>query len=132
MSEKENNLINDIFLIDSQVYYTDKICNDKNKYYDYCNIYHKELLKIYNSLKLEIKKISPLISDHLNVLEKLEIKFNNEIKNEKEYVIFQISYAILRSFTDISHINKEENIDDIYKSDSVISSACKSIENFKI
>ena len=132
MSEKENNLINDIFLIDSQVYYTDKICNDKNKYYDYCNIYHKELLKIYNILKLEIKKITPLISDHLNVLEKLEIKFNNEIKNEKEYVIFQISYAILRSFTDISHINKEENIDDIYKSDSVISSACKSIENFKI
>jgi hypothetical protein len=68
----------------------------------------------------------------LNFLKKFKLKFKEEIKDEKDYVIFQISYSILRSFTDISHINKENNINDIYKSDSIITSASKSIENFKI
>lgn len=132
MNNWKNSLTNDIFFIDSQIRNSTTNCNDMNKYYYYCDTYNDEIIKIFNILKLNLKKINPLITDHLNFLKKFKLKFKEEIKDEKDYVIFQISYSILRSFTDISHINKENNINDIYKSDSIITSASKSIENFKI
>ena len=88
----------------------------------------------YNELRNNKNTIKKNFKNEVSLLEKFKIKFNNNIKDELDYIMLVLSSFLVKSFTDNTHTNYNESFINInlYESDNIINNTINDYESFKI